>query len=95
MISCDLSKIELFGTDYIFESVKEFIKKQQYQNYITDNLKSFIEIIIKICGSDATIPRYYDIIQPSAKAEGEDMTAEEIIEKVIKATGLEVVGGEA
>lgn len=95
LISCDLAKIDLFGVDYIFENVKEFIKQQQYQNYITDNIKSLIEIIVKVCGSDITLPRYYDMICPSRKSEEKSMSAEEIINEVVDYTGITMVGGEA
>lgn len=91
LISCDLAKIELFGTDYIFENVKEFVRKQQYQNYIADNLKSIIETAVKICGGDIDIPRYYDIINPSNKIEKNTASAEEIIEQVADSTGITIV----
>lgn len=60
-----------------------------YRIYVTDCLKGILENTARINGGTYRNDRYYDIYQPKKKTEVK--SADEILEEVIKNTGLVVI----
>lgn len=86
MISIDLDKLDLYGVDYIFEKALSILNAEvdmkRYRAYITDSLKSLIEIIVKMAGgNDVEYPRYYDMIEQSEETPAEREKAEKDLER--------------
>ena len=66
----EIEKLDLYGVDYIFETVIDIIQnnneRKQLYAYITDSMKNLTEIVCAIGGcKDVDIPRYMDIVEES------------------------------
>lgn len=78
----DLQKLELLGTDYIFDLYREYMEELNYRVYITDVFGGLLKAFSK-----AEIPRFYDLIRPE-KNEIQEKTPEEIISETAKKIGI-------
>lgn len=92
VISCDIAKLELFGDEYIFLYIQQYIDNKAYKLYITDTLKMIAENTAKSVGGLAPNKRYSDIIE--RKPVEKEKSAEEIINEVNARCGLTMIGGE-
>ena len=80
VISADVSKIELFGDEYLFEFIKLYAQQEAYKIYVTDCLKLIAENTAKFGGGSVLNCRYYDLISP--KKEVPEESADEIISRM-------------
>lgn len=96
VIHADIGKIELFGIDYIFDFISEWVDDLKYKIYVTDALKNIIEIAARLGSSEVSYGRFIDILRPETKENASNLSAEEIIEQVTQKAGLKVKksGGE-
>lgn len=86
---CDLEKLDMYGTDYIFTLATEGQKNELYQLYMSESSKLLLEITARLGGSKIEFPRYMDLMNP--KPREPEKTAEEIVMDVTKNAGLEVI----
>lgn len=87
VISCDLEKLELFSTDYLFEYVEELLRGINYRNYLANSVRALVEVTARIGGGKINYPIYNEITKIDSE-ELHEKTAEEIIEEVTQKAGL-------
>lgn len=92
VINCDLSKVEFFGVDYLFEFIQQYFDDKVYKIYLSDTLKMIAENTAKMVGGNAPSKRYADIIE--RKPVEKEKSPEEIIAEVNERCGLTMIGGE-
>lgn len=84
--SLDLEKLELFGEEYFFQGIEEYIHREIYKDYIADTLRCVAENTAKLNGGSSPKIRYRDIINPQKREEIQ--SPEDVIAKVNRKCGL-------
>lgn len=91
VIHADIEKIELFGTDYIFDFISEWVDELKYKLYVTNALKNIIEVTARIGGIEISYNDFFDMLRPKEKEDTPDLSADEIVDMVIQNTGLKII----
>lgn len=91
VIHADLEKIELFGIDYIFDFISEWVDDLKYKVYVTEALKNIIEVTARIGGGEISYNSFFDMLRLKEKENTPDLSADEIIDQVIQNTGLKII----
>ena len=93
VISADIAKLELFGVEYLYLHIQEYVEERNYKIYITDVLKMIAENTAKVYGGNVPKKRYAELIEH--KPVEKEKSAEEIIADVNERCGLTMIGGDS
>lgn len=92
VISCDIDKLELFGIEYLYQFIQQYINERNYKIYVTDTLKMIAENTAKMNGGSVPNMRYIELVE--RKPVEKEKSADEIINEVNAKCGLTMIGGE-
>ena len=95
LISVDLSKLDLFGEEYLFEHFKQWEEDRMYRFYVSEALKTINNNVVRVAGGTTMNYSYHELIVPQ-EIEPE-LTAEDIVANVNATCGLIMIddtGGE-
>lgn len=76
----------MFGREYVVDhcvlTYKQKIRKEAFEVYVTDALHILAESVSKIRGGRYLPTRFKDLFDVTPKEEGEERTAEDIINRI-------------
>lgn len=92
VICGDIEKFEIFGFDYIMQSIQDITADIIYRKYIADSFANITEAIFAIRGQQANVNRYVDLYEPPKPVD--KRTADDIIADVNRKCGLTMINDE-